>query len=142
MKHVELTEKKVYMGRLPQGGDLLNSLTQFVREKGIKKGQVEAIGAVERAAVGFYDQETQKYKLVTFDKHMEILNLTGNISLKDGEPFIHAHVTLGDGEGRSFGGHLVEGTIVFAGEFIIREFDGKDLERKYDQDTGLTLWDM
>ena len=34
---------------------------------------------------------------------------------------VHAHVTLGDAEGRAFGGHLAAGTPVFACEFVIQE---------------------
>lgn len=142
MKNYVFSEKNIYMGRLPYGGDLLNTLTEFVTEKHIKKGQVQVIGAAKRAVVGFYSQNKGKYDVFKFDKHMEILSLIGNISLKDGKPFIHAHLTLGDEEGKSFGGHLMEGTIVFAGEFIIREFEGNELERAYDEETGLTLWDM
>jgi hypothetical protein len=138
----EYSEKRIYMGRLPYGGDVLKSLTEFVKERGIKKGQVQVIGAVQKAVVGFYDQETRKYENIILDKHLEILSLIGNISLKDDQPFIHAHLTLSDEEGKSFGGHLMEGTIVFAGEFIIREFEGENLERTYDEQTGLALWDM
>jgi len=142
MKSYVYFEKNIFMGRLPYGGDMLNSLTEFIKEKEIKKGQVQVIGAVQRAVIGFYDQDKGEYSMVEFDKHMEVLSLIGNISLKDGIPFIHAHITLGDGQGKSYGGHLMEGTIVFAGEFIIREFEGNDLVRTYDEQTGLTLWDM
>ena len=70
----------------------------------------------------------------------EILNLNGNISLKDGEPMVHAHIILADQNGNSFGGHLEEGTKVFASEIQIEEFSKPDKNRKYDQATGLTLW--
>jgi len=36
----------------------------------------------------------------------------------------------------------MEGTIVFACEFIIEAFDGPPLERGFDETTGLPLWDM
>lgn len=142
MKGYEYSETRIYAGRLPYGGDILTSLTDFVKRKGIKKGQVQVIGAVQRAVVGFYDQATRKYSSLAFDKPLEILSVTGNISLKDGQPFIHAHIALSDGEGKSFGGHLMEGTIVFAGEYIIREFQGDELVRAYDDQTGLALWDI
>ncbi len=142
MKGFEYLQKNIYMGRLPCGGDLLNSLTDFAREKNIRTGQVQVIGALQRAVIGFYHQDQRKYQSISFDKHLEILSLEGNISLKDGKPFVHAHITLGDEKGNSFGGHLMEGTVVFAGEFIIREFEGRDLSRVYDEETGLALWNM
>ncbi len=138
----EYTRKRTFVGRIPHGSDLLNSLTDFVKEKGIKLGRLQMIGAVQRAVAGFYDSEAEKYENFVFEKPMEVLSLTGNVSLKDGQPFIHAHITLGDEKGQSFGGHLMEGTTVFAAEFIIQEFEGEDLERKFDKTTGLALWDI
>jgi predicted DNA-binding protein with PD1-like motif len=91
---------------------------------------------------GFYDCEAQKYENFVFEKPMEVLSLVGNVSLKDGQPFIHAHITLSDEKGQSFGGHLMEGTIVFAAEFIIEELEGENLEREFDKTTGLALWDI
>lgn len=138
----EYNRKRLFMGRLAYGDDLLNSLTAFVQEKGIRTGRVQMIGALQKAIVGFYDHKAGKYINCEFEKPMEVLNLTGNVSIKDGQPFIHAHVTLGDEKGQSFGGHLMEGTIVFAAEFIVEEFEGEDLIRKPDETTGLTLWEL
>lgn len=142
MKAIVVKEKAVYMGRLPYEGDLLEELTKFVVDKGIRGGQIQVIGAVKKTVVGFYDQEKRQYFTIKIDKPMEILSLIGNISIKDGSPFIHAHITLADENGKSWGGHLMAGTVVFAGEFIIRELEGDDLVRAYDEETGLTLWDM
>ncbi len=142
MAAIEYERKRTFMGRIPYGEDLLASLTGFAREKGITKGRLQMIGAVQGAVVGFYDSRSGKYEDMVFDKPMEVLSLTGNISLKDGEPFVHAHITLGDDKGQSFGGHLMAGTVVFAAEFIIDEFEGKDLEREYDETTGLALWNI
>lgn len=138
----EYTVKGTFVGRIPYGADLLNSLTEFVSEKGIKLGKLQMIGAVKKAVVGFYDSKKEKYKKVVFEKPMEVLCLTGNVSLKDGQPFIHAHITLGDEEGRSFGGHLMEGTVVFAAEYVIDELEGEYIERKFDNVTKLALWEI
>ncbi len=138
----EYTRKRTFVGRIPHGSDLLNSLTDFVKEKGIKLGRLQMIGAVQRAVAGFYDSEAEKYENFVFEKPMEVLSLVGNVSLKDGQPFIHAHITLSDEKGQSFGGHLMEGTIVFAAEFIIEELEGENLEREFDKTTGLALWDI
>jgi predicted DNA-binding protein with PD1-like motif len=65
----------------------------------------------------------------------------GNISIKDGKPMVHAHVTLADGEGRAYGGHLAAGTPVFACEFAIHEYTADQvLARQNDPETGLMLW--
>lgn len=53
---------------------------------------------------------------------------------------IHAHIVLSDSKGRTFGGHLLPGTVVFAGEVFMLELPGIKLEREYDQETGLNLF--
>ena len=68
------------------------------REHGITLGEVQAIGAVSQARVGFYHQAERKYYFLELPRPLEIASLMGNISLKDGEPIVHAHVTLTDRE--------------------------------------------
>ncbi len=132
--------RNTYMGKLPHGVDLLERITDICRENHIQLGRIEAIGAVKKARVGFYNQKTREYEFRNFDGDFEILNLTGNVSLKDNQPMVHAHITLADREGRAFGGHLAAKTIVFACEYIIEDFSGNALERGFDAETGLPLW--
>ncbi|MBF0214167.1 MAG: DNA-binding protein [Magnetococcales bacterium] len=129
-----------WMGRLPHGSDLLESLNQICREQGIRLGRIEGLGAVKRARLGFYDQERKSYDFLEFDQPLEITQLTGNVSLKEGQPFVHVHVTLADHAGHAFGGHLASGTEIFAAEVIIQAFDGEPLQRGWDDVTGLPLW--
>ena len=136
----ELTVSKQYIGRLNLDDDILNALTSICIENHIRLGRVEGLGAVRRAVIGFFNQESKSYETLEFNEAMEITSLIGNISLKDGEPFIHAHVTLAKADGSCIGGHLMEGTIAWACEFVIHQGDGKALERKYAPETTLTLW--
>lgn len=129
------------MGRLKKGDDLLEALTKECADGEIFLGEVRAIGAVSRARVGFYDQDFRQYRYITYEAPMEILSLVGNISLKEGRPFVHAHITLADKEGVACGGHLAEGTVVFACEYVIQEYlSGERFERGFDEETGLFLW--
>lgn len=129
-----------FMGRLDHGSDLLKSLLSIVQEKDINAGVVEVIGACKRSVVAIYDQEKKVYNNVVLDKPLEIVSCTGNISKLNGKPMIHLHIVLSDHEGKAFGGHVIEGTEVFAGEFYIRELLGPTFERKHDEVTGLNLW--
>jgi predicted DNA-binding protein with PD1-like motif len=135
MKHAQ-----TIIGRLNHGADLLEELTGICRQHDIRLGCIEAIGAVKKASIGFYDQQARAYAYLTLDKAMEITKLSGNVSVKDGQVFVHAHVTLADDTGRAYGGHLAPGTIVFACECIIEAFEGPALERVFDEETGLALW--
>ncbi|MBL7016833.1 MAG: DNA-binding protein [Kiritimatiellales bacterium] len=138
LNHVN--RSNTFMVRLPHGCDLAEELTAICMRAGITLGEVRAIGAVQKACIAFYDQQERVYKSKSFNHPLEIAQLTGNISMKDGKPFIHAHVTLTDEDGNAFGGHLAAGTIVFACETVIDVFDGPSLERSFDEQTGLGLW--
>ncbi|MGM0369668.1 MAG: PPC domain-containing DNA-binding protein [Bacillota bacterium] len=133
--------EEIYQGRLETGDDLLEELTDFVQGKEIKAGKISAIGAVQGATISYYDQETKEYYSKELDESLEIINLEGNISLKDGEPIVHAHIALGDEDGNLYGGHLESGTTIFACEFVIQEYEGEALERGLHQPTELPLWE-
>ncbi len=64
----------------------------------------------------------------------------GNVSEKDHEIFVHAHITLADENYRCVGGHLMPGTEIFAAELYATPLVGKIPVREFDQPTGLTLW--
>jgi hypothetical protein len=130
------------MGKLSFGCDLLEELTKIATEHGIRLGRIEAIGAVQKVRIGFYNQNKRKYQFHLFSQPMEIVKLAGNISTKDGKPFVHAHITLADKAGKSCGGHLAEGTTVFACEFILETFEGPEFNRYLDEETGLSLWSL
>ena len=136
----EIERGRVFMGSLERGSDLAAGLTAFCSENHITLGRIVGLGAVQRANVGYFDQEDRNYRFIAMDRPLEITSLVGNVSLKENSPFIHAHVTLGDEEGRGFGGHLGEGNIVWAFEFTLEEYAGATFERVYDPETKLSLW--
>ncbi|HQN20023.1 MAG TPA: DNA-binding protein [Syntrophobacteraceae bacterium] len=133
---------RTFMGKLGKGVDLLDALTAVCSREQVRCGKIEAVGAVQKARIGFYDQQRREYGFLVLEEPLEITVLVGNISLKDGTPMVHAHVTLADETGKAYGGHLVQGTIVFACEFILQAFDEPLLDRGFDEATGLPLWTM
>lgn len=140
MKPVE--RGRMLVGKLDHGSDLLEEITTSCRQAGIRLGRIQAIGAVKKARLAYYDQGDKVYEFYDFNEPMEILSLIGNISLKNGQPMVHAHIVLSNGRGESFGGHLASGTVVFACECIIEELTGQEYERGLDETTGLPLWEL
>jgi predicted DNA-binding protein with PD1-like motif len=136
----ELTAGRGFVGRLETGSDLVDGIERFCLEQGIVAGQVTVIGAVRRAAFAYYEQDDHRYLELSSDTHHEIVGFTGNISLRDDRPFLHAHATFADASGACVGGHLLRGCEVFAAEVMIREIGGVTLVRQPDEETGLALW--
>jgi len=136
----EFTPGRYFVGRLPYEKDLITSIENFCRESSIQTATFSVIGAVSSYTIGTYDQNQQVYVTKTETAPLEIVTCIGNVSLKEGSPFIHAHIVLGDEQGKTTSGHLFSETILFAGEITLQEFTGKPLERTYDEKTGLFLW--
>ena len=112
----------------------------MVRETGFRFGVFSIIGAVSAAAFGYYDQTKKEYQTIIRLGEFEIVTGSGNVSLKDNSPFVHAHILFADENGSSFGGHLMPGTVIFAAELCLQELEGEPLVRQHDDKTGLFLW--
>lgn len=130
-----------FLVRAEHDSDLVQFITELAEKKGIAAAAFSAIGALKQAKLGFYDQEKHEYREIVVDSPHEVASCIGNISLRDGRPFVHAHAVLIDEDGNTRAGHLFEG-VVFAAEVHIRELKGAKLERKHDKITDLSLWDI
>ena len=132
--------QRTILCRLPFGADLYDEMTAIVRKEKIVTGRIQGLGATTHARVAYYDQTTRTYDPIDIPGGMEILNMHGNVSLRDGQPFVHVHLLLSDRVGNAVGGHLLQGTKLFACELFIDVLDGPPLERAGDEQTGLHLW--
>lgn len=128
------------MCRLPHDRDLITAILEICKEVSVLHGWFTIIGAVKNATYGVYDQSQKVYVTHKENSPQEIIFCGGNVSLKDGAPFVHAHILLGDEKGNTKGGHLFSETIIFAGEMFMQAFSGKPPERVHDLTTDLYLW--
>ena len=126
--------------RLETGADIVGSITEFATDQGIPTAWINFLGAVRRASLRYYDQDTREYRDFDLDRHLEVLSGVGNISLLDGKPFVHAHAAFSDEAGAAFGGHLNAGCEAFVIEVRVEELIGDPLIRAFDESTGLSLW--
>ena len=130
----------VHLLRIPTGDDLLGSLEDFVMANRIETAWLSYLGAVQTAALRYYDQTEREYCDFHIHHHLEVLSGMGNVSLLDGQPFIHTHAVFADASGRAFGGHVNHGCEVWALEVKIEELVGPSPIRLFDEATGLSLW--
>jgi predicted DNA-binding protein with PD1-like motif len=136
----EASSGRTFVGRLANGSDLVGEIEHQCAEQGVLAAQVSVIGAVRRARFAYYEQAAQRYRELGSETHHEITGFVGNVSVRDGRPFLHAHATFADAEGATVGGHLLAGIEVFAAEVVIRELADVTLIRQHDAETGLALW--
>lgn len=130
-----------HMGNAPKGADLPGYLDQFVRAKNIRSGVLGVIGVVEKVRLGFLNVETGNYVITEIGDHREIASCIGNVSIRaDGQPGIHAHIVVSDPDGKTTGGHLLDGTTVHYVEFWIAALEGEPFQRAFDPETKVTGW--
>ena len=130
-----------YVVRLQRGEEVLACLRELCEKESISLGTVSAIGAVKHVVVGVYRVDEQKYVANTFDGVMELTSLMGNITEKDGEPYLHLHATFGDLTGKVIGGHLNEAVVSATCELFVRKVEGH-VGRRLDPETGLNIFDF
>jgi|SRR5579859_1572791 len=131
---------RTFVGRLPTGSDLVEEIERFAAEQELRAAWVSAVGALSRAAFAYYNQTIRQYKEMASPRHHELFGFVGNLSMRDGRPFLHAHAGFADINGEPLGGHLLKGCVVWVAELEIRELIGVELVRELDEMTGLALW--
>jgi predicted DNA-binding protein with PD1-like motif len=142
ISYSEFKTGRRFIGRLPHGKDLIQSIENFCQEVSIQMATFSALGTVTSAILGTYDQKQMVY--VTFKENapLEIVACRGNVSIRNGRPFVHAGIVLCDEQGKIIAGRLFSETLVFAGEFDLHELIGEPLERTYNHATGLMQWNQ
>lgn len=121
--------------------EVVEQLRRFVQEHEIAAARFTAIGAFSSATLGFFDLQRQDYLRIDVSEQVEVLSMTGDVSLKDGKPDVHAHVVLGRRDGSTVGGHLLEARVRPTLELMLVE-SPRYLARSYRPEFGLPLIDL
>jgi len=127
-----------FLVRLQRYEKVTETLVNFLKEKGIQGGIISGIGAVEKVTLGYFDRNKRQYLRREFNEIYEVVSYQGNISYVNDEPFIHAHIILGDREFRTHAGHFFEGTVAVTMEIFVKVFTEK-IKREADDDLQLNL---
>jgi len=138
MKFSKAKIGKTVLARLMENEDLLDSITRVAVEAKVSAGFFFLIGTLKTANLGFFRKD--KYEAIEMKQPLEIVSCLGNISIKDGKVFAHAHAAVSDEEGKVFGGHVMPGCIIgVTGELVLVEAADTNLTREFDKKTKLSL---
>jgi len=136
MKLRESKLGRVVFARLYEDEDLLEAIASASKQTKISAGFFTLIGTLKRARIGFY--RDGKHEPIEIAGPLEIVSCIGNISLKEKELIVHAHIAVSDEEGQTFGGHTLPGCLISVfGELMLVEAAGMKLKRKFDEKTKL-----
>ena len=88
-----MEKSRAYM-TLAKGDNINKTFESFAEVKGVGCAWLNGIGALENPEIGYYSLEDKSYYRKTFKGEYELTSLIGNITLKEGKPFSHTHITF------------------------------------------------
>jgi hypothetical protein len=133
---VTLALAKIYS--LRRGSNFVDEVQKIAEAERIMTARVEAIGGVNRLALGYFDREKRKHEEHVYNEFLEVACMLGNITMKDGKPFLHVHGTFGRRDMSALSGHVISATVFPMLEVVITPTSNRAL-RKFDKKTGLNV---
>lgn len=138
MKYI-IDKDTIYL-RIDKGEEVCSSLLKIAKELNINSASISGLGASNEFTVGVFDLDKREFIGNNFKTEYEITNLTGNLSLKDNLPYLHLHGTFANLK-EVVGGHVTKCIISLTAEMVIKK-TSKKINRIFDNETGLNLWDF
>ena len=131
-----------YVLRLDPGEEIVSSLTRLVADENIALASVSAIGAANDVTIGIFNTAEKKYYSQRYQGDYEISALVGSVTRKEGEPYLHLHITIGNPvTGQVHAGHLTSAVISATLELFLQVWDGQ-VGRKFSDQVGLNLFEF
>ncbi len=117
---------------LKPGQDLKKEIAAFAQKNKIEAGWiVTCAGSVTSYAIRFANKDS----VTSGIGHFEIVSLTGTVSTNG----MHLHISISDSTGKTIGGHLADGNIIYTTAEIVLQ-QSTDLKFTREKD-GSTHWE-
>jgi len=127
---------KIYS--LKSGAKVPDEIVSIATREAVKTARVEAIGGVSKLRLAYFNHEKKLYEEHDYEGFLEVTSLLGNITLKEGKPFLHAHGNFGRRDQTVVGGHIVSATVFPILEVVITPTRNTAL-RQFDDELGLNV---
>lgn len=125
-------ETRIWMAVLESGEDVKESLLKMARQHSVENASFVALGAFEKATLGYFDWQEKKYRHIAVNEQVEVVTLAGDmVPDEKGSLSLHAHAVLGRSDGGTRGGHLIEGLVRPTLEVTVTELPAHLTRRKH-----------
>jgi len=121
MKGEQLSPARTFKVTFGPGDELLSGLTEFAAKNHIASARINGLGGFITATLGWGDPPKGAFKKIAIDQKCELVSLIGNISLRDGKPYVHLHAVVSLPDGSTKGGHLIDAHVSPIAEIFIVE---------------------
>jgi uncharacterized protein len=127
---------------LDSGEEAFAVLTKFANDEKLSAASLTAIGAFERATIGWFDLAAKNYRKIEVNEQCEVLSAIGDVAVgDDGKASLHVHVVLGLADGSTRGGHFLSGIVRPTLEVVLTEAPAT-LRRRKRPELGIALVDL
>jgi predicted DNA-binding protein with PD1-like motif len=123
-----------------QGDEAFSGLLEFAEKYHVTSAHFTAIGALNKATLGWFDPQRKMYKKIPINGQHEVIAMSGDIALYQGKPVVHTHMVVGSPDGSTRAGHLLEAYVSPTLEVMVT-VDPVALPKRFDPETDLTLID-
>ena len=137
-------EGNMILLRLDQGEELLSEIRAFCRERQIYGAVFFGIGACSSAVTATYLPDAEIFTDHRAEGMLELVSLTGNICLENGEVREHTHALFSfldpTGSQQLLAGHLKSAIVSYTAEITL--FVTAPIEKIRDSNTGIMVWNL
>jgi len=134
--------RRIWVLVLSSGEEIREAILKFASCSKLKAASFVALGALERAELGYFNWEEKRYQPILVDEQVEVLTMVGDIAENERhEPDLHAHIVLGRSDGSTCGGHLMKAIVRPTLEITVSETPAH-LKRRMHKDINVALIDI
>jgi uncharacterized protein len=123
---------------LKAGTRIPDDILAIAKREKIVTARVEAIGGVNELRLAYFNRDAKRYEEHDFKEFLEVTGILGNVTLKDGKPFLHIHGTFGRRDLSTLAGHVMTANVFPLLEVVITPTKNRAL-RRFDDDLGLNV---
>jgi predicted DNA-binding protein with PD1-like motif len=123
-----------------QGDEAFSGLLEFAEKYYVTSAHLTAIGALNRATLGWFDPQRKMYKKIPINGQHEVIGMSGDIALYQGKPVVHTHMVVGSPDGTTRAGHVLDAYVSPTLEVMVT-VDPIAMHKRFDPATDLTLID-
>jgi predicted DNA-binding protein with PD1-like motif len=133
--------QKSYVLAFHRGDEVMAGLTEFARQQHMTTAHFTAIGSFYKPTLAWYDVARKAFKTIPVDSEVEVASLIGNITAdQNNSPLVHIHCVVADSNGKTTGGHLLEGPVGVTLEVFLTA-EPTTVHKVTDEELGVKLID-
>ncbi len=133
--------RRIFFLAFDRGDEVAATLKSFAQEQQLFTASLSGVGGFSEVTLGYFDKQTRQYEPIKIREQVEVVAVSGNFTVYEDQPRLHAHVVVAKRDGSAHGGHLLEAFVWPTTEIIVHELPAL-VRRSKDKETGLPLVDV